>query len=329
MRLKSGCTLILIAITIIWQSCTYDTNIPLQNHEPECNFSQIEKTLQYPDSVICTLSIKDMNDRFLKLSITDTDGQFEDNWPGTFKFLNNDYGNKRVVLFDSRSEMGFFSGILRLTDYHEGVTSLNYNITKVFKESFASYPLDTCRWKLYAKSDTSVISYDFMDKKLMFLFGAEDSASLSAGIRSVFAISSDFHSSVNFKLRDDMSDGFEASFFVSTSPDTGKWSGKVAGVFIAGNAGRLRLTCKSIDFQIQSKEIELYSGELTLKRTGNILQYSFHDGNPQSEVLPLAEYTFIPDTGLYVHLRMKVDECSRIRSCSWKNFTVQSGTLNF
>ncbi len=317
---------VFLCLCALWICCTYDTELPLQNYEPRCGVSEIQKVLLFPDSVVCTLTVDDLNDRFLRFSLQSDDSNSCE-WAHSSRFLEEEYGPKRLILYHTSDVMGSFSGFLNIRDDYGGKLSIPYRIDKHFRDSFGSFPLDNRVWLPYSSGDQSGISFDHLDKKLLFLFGNADTSLLSAGIRSVFTVSDDFRISVTFKLRDDMAEGFEAAFFVSTSSDTGKWIGQKAGMYVSGNRGGLRMSCRSVNFQIQSSEMDCDFGEMIIRRTGEDIEYLLHDGDPSNEPISLSVHKFLPQEPIFVHMRMKVDDCSRVRSCSWKNFSVHEGKL--
>lgn len=315
-------------------SCTYDTGLPLQNDAPECiSHSFVQENLFYPESTVCTLRVADLNDKTFDLSLI---GKEASALSSDFAWCENGgatYGTKEVYFHMPTSVVGTHSGAICICDHQGTADTVHYSVTKTFRDELDRYPLDAANWEPYSREDSSLLRFDYKDRKLIFVFppenGDEETAVKSTGIRSQFSVSGNFELKIDFKLRDDMTEGFELAFFVSTSSATGRWDGQVAGFFVSGNEGRVRLTCRSVQFQIQSKDIDFYSGELALSRQNDTLEYFYHDGNPLKDPLSLAVHGFPPDSPLYVHLRMTVDDRSKIRSCAWNNFVASRGELRF
>ncbi len=121
--------------------------------------------------------------------------------------------------------MGRYRGILALCDEAGATLKIPYDIEKIFIAPFDTFPLSKEIWQPYITDDSLHIGFDYIDAKLSFTFKRNNNissdTSFVAGIRSRFFIFSSFYVTIDFKLRDEMDDAFEAAFFVSSSADTG------------------------------------------------------------------------------------------------------------
>ena len=323
-------------------SCFFDAEYPLQNDRPSCSIEHIATTLYYPESSVCTLQISDRNDAelavtILPCSISINDSMYCDTfttlpWPGSYTFLKTGYDTKLLHLSLDTNKMGWFRGILRFTDEAGAALEIPYAINKIFRDPFDVYPFSDKNWHCYLSDDSAYCRFDYIDKKLLFTFPMSDDTSTSAhstGIRSRFTFPSDFYTTIDFKLRDEMDDAFEVYFFISSSPDTGRWDGKKAGFFISGTNGRLRLECRSINLQSYSFESGITAGQLGISRKDSIVSYFFHDGNPAATPKPLTSQMY-PDTlPVFIHLKMSVKDLKKDRNCSWNNFVLVEGEIIF
>ncbi len=336
-------TLLAGALSMICSACFFDADLPLRNDPPVCtNVLHIRSTLIYPDSSVCTLLIDDLNDTALSLSVvpcttTSLDSGACDSlpllpWPGEYMFLATGYGTKKLHLLLDTNRMGCYSGMLLLRDEDRATLPIPYSIEKKFLDAFDSYPPDDDLWQSYVTDDSLHIGFDYIDGKLIFAFEHSDDSlhvPLCTGIRSTFSLPSAFYTTIDFKLRDEMDEAFEVGFFISSSPDTGRWSGERAGIFISGVNGRLRFECRSIDLQSYSYESRGTSGELGIGRTDSTISYFFHDGNPVSIPKPLTTQFYPAAVPVYIHLKMTVRDLSRERNCYWNDFSIPEGSISF
>ena len=335
--MKNRSIFICILFCTRFVSCVYDLDIPLTNNHPKCtSHEQIETTVYYPDDFVANLSISDLNDETVTLSAwacdtgeSQCDSVIEVLWPGTYSYIKNGYGTKLITLSLDTNLMGIFSGMLIIRDSYNALSSLPYRVQKLFFEPFDTYPLSENYWKKYHQGETTTIGYHYVDKKLLFSFDEDDSTKLlSTGIISFFALSGDFHITIDFRLKDEMNDGFEIGFFVSTSSDTGKWDGDRAGIFIQGKQAQIRMECSSIEMQTYSRDLNLTSGELGISRQGQRLSYYYHDGNPLVSPESPISHTYVYDS-VFVHLKMSVTDRTRNHHVSWNDFYITRGFLVF
>jgi hypothetical protein len=330
--------ILLLALLCQFFSCAFDTNIPLENDLPSpVDIAPINRNLIYPDSLISILSISDLNDKSLHINPTDCIFPLEKNHnnSGFFLFhpLDTAYTTKHIELLLKSSLMGNYSGNFLISDNHNGRIKLPFNISLQFKDLFDSYPLSKTWWSLYKDNDSN-IGFDYIDRKLLFeIAEGESETQTTTGLRSKFKLVGDFSTIIDFNLREDMRDGFEFGFFVSTSPDTGMWSGSKAGFFISGNNGSVIFQCKSTMFQSFSLDTsKISSGTLKLVRNQDQLSFFFYRNSTSSQLFngpPLISFSFKSADSLYVHLRFVAKDGLKERYCMWNNFSVQEGLIAF
>jgi hypothetical protein len=295
-------------------------------------------TVFYPDSSLCTLRIEDRNDSICSVSMfpcrTLFEGLISDSesrlpWPGTKKFLSTGYGTKLLFLSYPVNTMGNFSGHLLIRDDEGAADSIPFAINKVFLDPFSRPPLSGHYWKIYNRNDPEQIRFD--DEKLLFLFKADSALSahpLYTGFHSVFHLPDSFMISVEFKLRDEMTDSFSIAFFVSSSPDTDEWSGKKAGIFLSGADGKIHIECRSINFQSFGFDKTIASGKLGIHRNDSISYLLNENDSVRISRGDITHY-FPPHCPVFVHITMRVNNQRKERHCYWKNFQLTMGALAF
>jgi hypothetical protein len=313
--------------------CTYNTDIPLSNSTPSCqNFTSINRQLFFPDSVVCTLLVKDLNDKKLTLSILSDSQQLQIPAFQPLKvnrtLLEETFGTKSILLSIDPSVLGNFKGIFLINDQNGAFTSLPFTINTQFFEPFDSHPLTSSNWQLYNSNDTSIIKIDFTDKKLLFIFDTIQAKQItSTGIVSRFRLCGNFSISVDFRIRDEMDDGFETGFFISTSNDTGKWGGDVAGIYLQGAQNRIRMECRSDNLQSFSKETDLFSGTIGISRDSSRVSFFYHDGNPMQSPIPLTQLSYTSNDTVFIHIKMSVKDRKRPRHSLWNDLYVTRGHI--
>lgn len=313
--------------------CTYNTNIPLSNSSPSCqNLTSINKQLFFPDNVVCTLFVNDLNDTKLTLDIHSDSQQTQkvdfNQFMAHFTQLEETFGTKSVLLTIDPSDLGSFNGKLFIHDQQGAFTSVPYNIAMQFLEPFDSHPRNSSNWQLYNNDDTSMVKIDYTDKKLLFVFDTTQTRlTTTTGIVSRFKLYGDFSISVDFRIRDDMDDGFETGFFVSTSSDTGKWSGDIAGIYLQGIQNRIRIECRSDNLQSFSKETDLFSGNIGISRDSSRVSFFYHDGNPLQSPVPLTQLSYTSNDTVFVHIKMSVKDRKRSRHTLWNDLRIARGHI--
>jgi hypothetical protein len=296
--------------------------------------SSINKRLFFPDSTVCTLLVKDLNDKTFHCSILPdseklySPGHIQQGWPGSCTLLEETFDTKSILLKIDPTISGIYKGEFIISDQQDAFTSLPYEIITQFFEPFDSHPLYSPSWQLFNRNDTSTIKIDYTDKKLLFIFDTTGSNSgNSTGLVSSFRLAGSFSITIDFKIRDDMGDGFETGFFVSTSNDTGKWSGDIAGIYLQGNQNRIRLECKSVNLQSFSKEVDFFSGKIGISRDSDNVDFFYHDNNPSLSPVPLTRFAFSAEDTVFVHIKMVVKDRKRIRHSLWNDFYVTKGHI--
>lgn len=330
--------IILPALLCLFFSCAFDMDIPLENDLPSSvDQLSITKNLIYPDSFIGKVSISDLNDKSLHINSTDCVFPLNKNNNNSnfflFRNLDTTYSTKHIELLLNSSLMGIYSGNFLIADDHNGQLKLPFNIFLQFQDPFDNYPLSKSWWSLYKVGDPC-IGFDYTDRKLRFrIEEGKTETQITTGLRSNFKLVGDFSTSIDFNLPENMRDGFECSFFVSTSPDTGTWNGSKAGFFISGNNGSVIFECRSTMFQSYSVDTSrISSGSLKLVRKLNQLSFFFYRNSTNSQLSndpPLSTLSFESDDTLFVHLRFIVKDKLKERYCMWNNFSVQEGLIEF
>jgi hypothetical protein len=295
--------------------------------------TSINKTLFFPESTVCTLFVSDLNDKRFSCSIF-PDSSISNppvnipEWPGTCKLLNETFDTKSILLTMNPKKPGSYKGVLLISDNHNAFTSLPYSITAQFYESFDSHPLLSHNWRLYNSNDSFTVKIDYPDKKLLLIFDTTETTLYHAtGIVSRFRLAGDFRISIDFRIRDDMIDGFETGFFVSTSSDTGKWSGDITGIYLKGNQNHIRLECKSVNLQSFSKEVDNFNGNLCISRDSSNIDFYYHDGNPLQNPIPITRFTGSSEDTVFIHIKMVVKDRKRLRHSLWNDFYITKGSI--
>jgi hypothetical protein len=325
---------------IIFASCVFNSDIPLKNDPPVCqNPSALQNArVNYPDSMLCTLHVIDRNDSVVSLSVRPPAAPPVAGranlpsllpWPGSYDILSAGYGTKDLRLFYPGSRLGMYEGTLFIEDKAGEIDSISFAIQKIFLDPFDSPGQFDRSWTSYSQADSTNIQFN--DKMLMFFFKAQSQSAppRSTGIRSNFRLQDSFTATVDVKLRDAMNEGFEIGFFVSDSPDSSRWVGKKAGIFLSGANGRISLEYRSIDFQSSSRETAGTSGKLGINRTDSTITYFFKDRDSVINPPEIVSQHFPPNIPVYLHLKMTVFDQIKDRHCSWKDLTITKGTLIF
>ncbi len=333
------------AAIVVFTSCFFNADAPLHNDPPTCldmsDASMLLDSLRYPDSSLCTLNITDRNDTSFSLSIlrcTDSansaclDSQQESPWPGSYEFLTTGFDVKKLLLFFPTNRMGTYLGTLLLRDDAGAKLLIPYTIQKIFFDPFDTFPIQSRYWRSYKEGDTANLTFDLTDKKLMFSFKKNPDSpmnALSTGIRSVFQVQDSFEITVNFKLRDEMNEGFEIGFFVSSSPDTGKLTGKKAGIFISGFNQKIRMECRSIFLQNNNFDTNAVSGTIGISRSDSTVTYFVRDGKSVKNPLARIQHFFPRGIPVYIHLKMTESDQLKDRHCYWNDLVINKGDLIF
>jgi hypothetical protein len=335
----TGRIVITIAVALAVPACQFDTTVPLQNNTPHWSTDQtLRRTLQFPDSDLCTLRVEDLNDTALALLVcftgdsADTTCENPGPWPWKYQWSEVKPGERSVHCSIDPCSLGIFSGRFRISDSQGAALVVPFSFSMVIADPFNRYPISPELWVPEAIPDSTFIGFDFMNAKLKFAFSeTADSAAASTGLRSRFALSGDLETSVQFQLRDDMREGFEIAFRISTSPSGGLWDGDKAGFLITGLPNQVRFTCLSVNMQTDSRDVSRnfpdFAGYLKIARQADSVEYQFIPGDPQLPVLPMNKFSFPANTAVFVHIRMSVTDRLRPRHCLWSDFRVTKGRV--
>jgi hypothetical protein len=322
-------SIVIIALPFFLEifSCIHNTNLDLANNAPVCTstLDTMHSLLTFPDSLVDSLSFSDLNDSILNVN---------GGWPGSSRQLQKSLGTKVIVFSLSGTTMGTFSGRAEISDQQGAVFEIPFVVSKQYHEPFDSFPPPF--WKAYNSSDTGFcIKRHYIsntDATLQFIFTMDaakpSSFPLRTGVRSAFSIKDDFCCCITFSLLEFSKSGYECGFFVSTSNDTGQWSGDVGGIFLSGLNSSMQIKCKSVDGQISSTSRDYLSGILWLERKGTTINFMYSSMGMASKDT-LSRLTFDRDDSLFFHLRMLVDNVQETRSCSWNDFIIHTGKLLF
>lgn len=320
-------------LVALWASCLYDTHIPLRNHRPQViDVEAVETRLVYPDSTICTLRVLDRNDASLAYEFV-ADSDSVDPVPRrltpTAEVIHGGLGEKAVCLCLGGTMMGTVQCALRISDPHDSSTTLPCRIEKVFVDSFNKPSLDTLKWRTHSSRDTEYVATNFSDWKLQFLFdttGAADTGDCKAGIRSRFRVIGPFTATIDYKLRDDMVEGFRTAFVASTSRDTGKYDGRQFGIYLEGMGNWVNIRCRS-GWSTYSSGVDHFAGTLQLRRRGEMISFGCREPNPRTGMRELSTFEFTGNDTLFFHISMEVTDNSRVRHCDWNDFVLKEGEV--
>ncbi len=331
-------TLVAAGILIFACSC-HNLDVPLENDVPQIvNSTGIDCILYYPDTIVCTLQIKDLNDtQFnIKSIVNDTSqlilnvGDTTD-WPGNYFQYNNNFDTKEIILTLPGHDMGILTGKLCICDEHDASVILPYTIQRSLLDTFTLLSPNNEIWSLYSPGDADQIIPEYYISNLMLQFFFDSDANdRTVGIRSKFCLNGDFCLSILFGLKENIDEltGIEVSFFVSTSPDTGEYSGIKAGFDIYCEKKLLHIKT-GMGLNLKSQVITFFTGNMKIERKGTEMSLYCWDENVQSNPNPLKTVSFPLSDTLYVHLRMKAEPSAGKQFCRWDNFIIQQGQLSF
>jgi hypothetical protein len=335
----SGLISTAVAAALLSPACQFDTSLDLQNNTPCFNADTVFRaTVRYPDSSLCTLRVQDLNDSALAFGVcfsrdsTDTVCPDPEPWPWQYHWSGDLPGTASLCLSLDPCSLGFFSGFFHIADTAGAACTLPFVYTVALTDSLNRYPLPPNIWEIEPAEDSAFVGLDFFNQKVRFSFPPTgDATPASTGLCSRFALAGDLETSIRFQLRDDMRDGFEVSFRISTSPLSGPWDGDKTGFAISGLQSHVRFTCASVNMQTDSRDIsrnfQEFAGYLNITRRGDSVGYQFVPGDPQLPVIPMNRFVFPGDKAVYVHIRMSVDDRLRTRHCLWSDFRVKRGRV--
>jgi hypothetical protein len=341
---NTGRISVALGLALLPFGCQFDTTVPLQNNPPHWSFDQtLRRTLLFPDSALCTLRVEDLNDTALAFRACFTDDSADttcDNlgpWPWSCQWSEAALGERSIRCSIDPCCLGVFFGRFRISDNQGAAMVVPFSFSMVIADPFNRYPITPEFWTPEPLSDSTFIGFDFLNEKLKFAFSVSTDSTAanpaSTGLRSRFALSGDMETSVQFQLRDDMREGFEVAFRISTSPSAGPWDGEKTGFLITGLPNQVRFTCSSINMQTDSRDVSRnfteFGGYLSIARKTDSVTYQFIPGDPQLPMLPMNKFSFPADSAVFVHIRMSVTDRLRARHCLWSDFRVTKGRVRF
>lgn len=323
----------------------HDVEIPLRNDAPEIisykpGLDTLYDTLTYPDSVICTLLVSDLNDSVLHAyPMREGSGQddtlFYDSavWPGTIIQNGFSIDLKEIVLSLNKPVLGLFNGNLFVCDEQNSFCILPFSISRVFFESFDQILSDSTCWSRYYPEDTIHVGLKFPGPSLRYEFNPDqsDTGIVTAGIVSNFTVRRNFNIAVDFELRDEMLSGFDVIFLLTDRADTSRLVPR-AGIYLSADLEnvdrRLRMSV-GVGINVTSVQTDFFSGTLSITRDDDSsLTFWYQEPVPTAVPVMLGTgFSFNPDS-VYIHLRMNVDDYSRRRHCEWDNLKIREGNIN-
>jgi hypothetical protein len=338
---NTGHISVALALVLLHFACQFDTTVPLQNNTPHWSTDQtLRRTLLFPDSALCTLRVEDLNDTALALRAcftgdsSDTTCENPGPWPWSCQWSETTLGERSIRCSIDPCSLGVFFGRFLISDNQGAAMVVPFSFSMVIADPFNRYPISPEFWVPEPISDSTFIGFDFMNSKLKFSFSeTNDSVAASTGLRSRFALSGDMETSVQFQLRDDMREGFEVAFRISTSSSAGPWDGDKTGFLITGLPNQVRFTCSSVNMQTDSRDVSRnfmeFGGYLSIARKADSVAYKFIPGDPLLPVIPMNKFSFPADSAVFVYIRMSVTDRLRARHCLWSNFRVTKGRARF
>ncbi|MBN2036089.1 MAG: hypothetical protein JW768_05045 [Chitinispirillaceae bacterium] len=328
-------------IALMATGCQFSTDLAMNNNPPHWSSSQsVRQTVFFPDSTLCTLMVEDLNDSILSLSAcffkdsTDTICKNPSPWPWSPIWSEPALGIRSVCCGIDPCSLGVFWGAFLIRDDENEGMSIPFSYSVILSDPFDHFPISKEFWTPQPQSDSGFIGFDYLNNKVKFDFvESADSTPASTGVRTMFMVSGDLETSVQFKLRDDMRDGFEVAFQISTSPLAGHWDGQKTGFLITGLPTHVRFTCFSVNMQTDTRDVTRnfpeFAGYLSIKRQADSVSFLFVPGDPRLPVIPMNRFTFPGDSAVYVHVRMGVSDRLRTRHCLWSDFRVDRGMVRF
>lgn len=322
----------LLAMCRVGVDFPHDVDIPLTNDIPSSTIRILVDTLVYPESTVATIDISDLNDSLLRVYMVpeglDPYGVL------TAPLVDSvvaDLGPKPVRLNFTGCKFGSFKGNYVVCDQQYGRCVIPYHITKTFIDGFSVSPFESRYWRCYNPTDSMHVNLHYPGPTLRFSFPANDtSGMMTAGVVGRFCLVGDFSISIDYKLRDEMLDGFTADFFVSPTQDTSRWS-KRCGLFLAGNTNGTSswiTATLGVGVNLTRRDIEVYDGRLCIQRKGDDVTLMCQQLPTSGPDDPKKIVTFDADT-VWVHLRMIVKDHARTRHSEWDDFSVTAGEVLF
>jgi len=314
-------------------SCFFSADIPFRNNAPVVisRLTADTMTVLYPDSMVCTLQVNDLNDSIVTIDTS--------TWPGSSRELHPTLGQKQVALYLGTPVLGkVFSGTLVLLDQQDGRCGIPYAIRKLFVDSFYEATLDPAFWTAYdTPGDSAMIHQQSRRFGLEFLCKEQHDTSTRPMVLemvSAYAIKGDFIWTIDYLLywmRFFIRDGFELEFSSSNTSDTSLFSDKAAVSLIA-NQNQLQISYKDPSgLHTETRpdnDLAYPSGVMKFVRIGDTLTI-FHkaDGADFAIVNKGTPLIFNHADSAYVHIRMTVTDHTIEQSCIFTAFSVQQGEI--
>lgn len=315
-------------------SCFFSTDIPFQNNAPAVTsrLTADTMTILYPDSMVCTLQVNDLNDSIVTIDAS--------TWPGSSCQLRHTLGQKQVALYLGTSVLGkVFSGTLMLWDQQDGSCGTPYAIRKLFVDSFYEAALDPAFWMAYdAPGDSAMIHQQSRRFGLEFLCKEQPDTStrpIVLEMVSAYAIKGDFIWTIEYMLywmRFFIRDGFELEFSSSTTSDTALFSDKAA-VSLLTNRNQLLISYKDpsgLNTETRpDNDLEYPSGVMKFVRTDSTITIFHKAEGADFAKVNKSPLIFKRADSAFVHIRMTVTDHTIEQSCVFTAFSVQQGEIAY
>jgi hypothetical protein len=335
-RLRKPMSVCIAAGAGLFCSCFFSTDVPFQNNTPvvTSRLTADTMTILYPDSMVCTLQVDDLNDSIVTIDTS--------TWPGSSCELHPTLGPKQVALYLGTPVLGkVFSGTLMLRDQQDGWCGIPYTIRKLFVDSFYEATLDPAFWTVYDKlGDSAMIHQHSRRFGLEFLCKPQTDTlnrPIVLEMVSAYAIKGDFVWTIDYMLywmRYNITpDSFELQFSSSNTSDTSYYSDEAAvSLNTYKRPDRLVIQYKDPSGENLGQNPgfmnEDYAGTMKFVRIADTITI-FHkaEGADFTKVNKSPLIFNHADDSAYVHIRMTVTDHTIEQSCIFTSFTVQQGEV--
>lgn len=286
--------------------CTHDLDVPLHNNVPSLGINsprELIDTLWYPDSTVCTLSVKDLNDT--RLLVTDT------SWPGTSEYLNEGLGEKKIALMLPADSLGLFSDTLNsfgkfdsvfISDPSGAYVSVPYHIHKMFQDQFLDNPASMTYWKSFDDPSDSIgiIRHDPTSTYTGLALYFKADATIPAqerllSLTSKFSLCGDFKISLNYLMSiGSVTDTFRVGFKLSTTTDTSILDASIADLWIVakGNILKYEYDVGALSQEDRFQTREILNGPLFMERRDSMLTIYRVSYSGKRDIVANSAYVF-------------------------------------
>jgi len=325
---------ILAVAVLVIISCTHDINVPVVNSIPQIDISSLPKgsndtlidTVYYPDTLVCTLTVRDLNDNALHIN----DGT----WPGTYMQLNSGYDEKKIKLDLGGMFMNTYAGNLIVSDPTLTASdTLPFRIYKLFQSNFEVFYFKRF-WNMYSRSDTAYVESQY-GGGLDLIGYQSDLQSNPPGLRSRCKFTGKFSFTIDYKVL--LNDGSQLRIFVS--PDS-----VPAGPLFGTHEYGICLGCEGNIVTMSYNEGWTDSKPLTMREMSGVLKFDCSDTSlsifycrpgslPADGAPALVTSSMQKTNGVYVHFYTLINTAATssngMHLSNLENFTVDNGQMQF